>query len=153
MKTYFVQAASGPIKIGKSKDLRLRLMGLCWHEPIRLLGFLEGDHERPVHDRFASLRIRGEWFRPDKKLLAFISGATRPAADLDSANQEELGSRLIKTILPVPRAVYDRLKEQAEAETLSGAWGRVVGIGPLALSYVTEGLARREKNVIAGDKT
>lgn len=74
---YFIQQGdSGAIKIGCSKNPSQRLQGLqTGHsEPLRLLTCAVGSQgqERALHDRFAHLRVSGEWFRPAEDLLAYI---------------------------------------------------------------------------------
>ena len=75
---YFVQCGDdGPIKIGKSSgDMKRRLGELQVGNPVelRLLVSIPGDVEQAMHMRFARQRIRGEWFRPDPVLLAFVAG-------------------------------------------------------------------------------
>lgn len=74
---YFIQQGdSGAIKIGCSKNPAQRLQSLqTGHsEPLRLLTCAVGSQaqERALHDRFAHLRVSGEWFRPAEELLAYI---------------------------------------------------------------------------------
>lgn len=74
---YFIQQGdSGAIKIGCSKNPTQRLQGLqTGHsEALRLLTCAVGSQaqERALHDRFAHLRVSGEWFRPAEDLLAYI---------------------------------------------------------------------------------
>lgn len=74
---YFVQQGnSGAIKIGCSKNPNQRLEHLqtAHSEPLRLLTCAPGtqQQERALHDRFAHLRVSGEWFRPGDDLLAYI---------------------------------------------------------------------------------
>jgi hypothetical protein len=74
---YFIQQGdSGAIKIGCSKNPSQRLAGLqTGHsEPLRLLTCAVGSQaqERALHDRFAHLRVSGEWFRPADDLMAYI---------------------------------------------------------------------------------
>lgn len=74
---YFVQAGeSGPIKIGLSDNPAGRVASLQTAHPecLRLLRVIPGNgkYERALHKRFAGLRLQGEWFKPDKTLLAYI---------------------------------------------------------------------------------
>lgn len=67
---YFVQAESGPIKIGyvaANRSLRGRLdqLQVGNHETLHLLAVLPNGGpglERQLHRAFASVRVRGEWF-------------------------------------------------------------------------------------------
>jgi hypothetical protein len=51
----------------------------CFEE-LSLLGSLRGGRteEREIHFRFASLHARGEWFRLEEPLRAFIAGCAEP---------------------------------------------------------------------------
>ena len=75
---YFMQAGNGPIKIGFSTNIKSRLPEIQrWHpEEIRLLKMVTGriEGERDIHRLFKEDRIRGEWFKPSEKLMAFING-------------------------------------------------------------------------------
>lgn len=76
---YFIQAGeAGPIKIGRSRDdprQRLSALQTAHYETLRLLGVLQSDPEGEarLHEQFANLRIRGEWFRPGPGLLTLIA--------------------------------------------------------------------------------
>ena len=72
--TYFIRARGlGDIKIGKSKQVKVRLRGLytaasrgldlvaCYPAP--------GNHEKELKDEFAHLRLCGEWYRAKDDLL------------------------------------------------------------------------------------
>lgn len=63
---YFVGWDEGPIKIGHAINLRHRLHQIQVHcpYPLRVWAIRHGPNEmeREYHRRFASLRIRGEWF-------------------------------------------------------------------------------------------
>lgn len=76
---YFIQAASGPIKIGRAADARVRLAEIQTgsHEELVLLATVPGGRvvERQLHQRFAEHRIRGEWFAPAADILAEIERA------------------------------------------------------------------------------
>ena len=75
---YFIRAGtSGPIKIGKAQNVRVRLSTLQTSTavPLHVLGIVAGgrDRERELHEQFAHLRLRGEWFVPEPELLQFIT--------------------------------------------------------------------------------
>lgn len=79
-RIYFIQDASGPIKIGiTTGSLQIRLAYLQSGNPrkMRLLGSCEGglDEEKELHKRFAHLRIsrRSEWFVDDPDLRDLIA--------------------------------------------------------------------------------
>jgi ORF6N domain-containing protein/Meiotically Up-regulated Gene 113 (MUG113) protein len=73
--TYFLQAgAGGPIKIGSTRNLAVRIRTLMTMSPVplRLLGVMKGDHEEACHLRLGAFRIHGEWFTPEEPVLQFI---------------------------------------------------------------------------------
>lgn len=73
---YFIQQASGSIKIGYSAypDQRLKSLRTSSPEPMTLLAMTCGSRttERRYHDRFSSHRLEGEWFYPHPEILAEI---------------------------------------------------------------------------------
>jgi hypothetical protein len=74
---YFIQADDGgPIKIGWALDpiARLKELQVGCPEPLSLLMTLadEGGLETQLHRRFATLRLRGEWFRAEQELAALL---------------------------------------------------------------------------------
>jgi len=73
--TYFLQAGrSGPIKIGSTRNLAVRIRTLMTMSPVplRLLGVIKGDHEESCHMHLGAYRIHGEWFTPEEPVLQFI---------------------------------------------------------------------------------
>jgi hypothetical protein len=73
---YFLQAKSGPIKIGFSCHpvKRKKEIETARGESMSLLCLIVGGAhiERSLHYRFADERIEGEWFSPSERILAFI---------------------------------------------------------------------------------
>lgn len=84
---YFIQAESGPIKIGTTNSLFQRLSAIQTgnHENLKIIGALTGDDqsEKEHHEKFAHLRIRGEWFRPGDDLLSYIYEVSEYADPVD----------------------------------------------------------------------
>ena len=84
---YFIRAGQGAIKIGIARDPRKRLLELQvgTSDELRILHTIPGteDTERALHERFAHLRLRGEWFRAGFDLVRFI--ADRMRADCEAA--------------------------------------------------------------------
>lgn len=72
---YFVRGGDR-VKIGWSRKVALRVSQLqtASAEQLELLGEMPGtlDTERALHDTFAPLRVRGEWFRAEVGLLCAI---------------------------------------------------------------------------------
>ena len=75
-KVYFIQAGKGPIKIGTSSNPRKSMVNLQSSNAseIVLLATIPGGvkEARELHERFAELRLRGEWFIPADDLLSYI---------------------------------------------------------------------------------
>lgn len=78
---YFMQESSiGAIKIGFASNVSTRKCNIQGANPskVTVLGAIPGgpDEETRIHEQFAHLRIRGEWFKPGEDLLEFIRTAT-----------------------------------------------------------------------------
>lgn len=73
---YFLQAGdNGPIKIGSTKNLLVRLRTLCAMSPVplKLLGVMKGENaEQHCHIRLGAFCLHGEWFAPSPVVLDFI---------------------------------------------------------------------------------
>jgi|MTBAKSStandDraft_1061840.scaffolds.fasta_scaffold08437_2 uncharacterized protein YozE (UPF0346 family) len=76
---YFVKSEkTHEIKIGFTSgpvEKRLRSLQTAHPSELHLLATIPGtsDHERSLHQKFANIRLKGEWFEPHPDLLAFIS--------------------------------------------------------------------------------
>jgi hypothetical protein len=72
---YFIRAGE-TVKIGYTMNVAKRMAGLqsCNPETLELLAAFHGGQadERSVHRIFASLHLRGEWFRYDKAVIEYI---------------------------------------------------------------------------------
>ncbi len=77
---YFIrEGQDGPIKIGTtqgSPHTRQRAMQTGNSSDLVLLAAIPGDValEKRLHERFAAVRMRGEWFEATAELLAFVEG-------------------------------------------------------------------------------
>lgn len=74
-RTYFLQAGTdGPIKIGSTKNLMVRLRTLCAMSPLplTLLGIVPTDVEEDCHRQLGAFKLHGEWFSPSPEVIAFI---------------------------------------------------------------------------------
>jgi len=78
---YFIQAASGPVKIGRGRDPKKRLhqCRIGSHEQLTLLAVVggRGYEERVWHRAFNDNRLRGEWFAFDDDLEEAIGLAVQ----------------------------------------------------------------------------
>ena len=119
---YFIQmGADGPVKIGHSTAPARRLSSLQTGCPVqlRLLSVTDGDEaaERATHERFAGLRIRGEWFSPGDDLLGYaMSFAVLTPAEIEAM---EAGEAAISDYEDPGPAEYE---ERDEVVALSD-WG------------------------------
>lgn len=91
---YFLQAGpTGLVKIGTSTNISTRVKELqkCSAEKLIILGFLRGSYELESkwHLRFQSLRVQGEWFKPDQKLLGTIKEESVPLWGLVVEDREK----------------------------------------------------------------
>jgi len=80
---YFIRSGKhGPIKIGYANFLQKRLHALrtAHHDELLVLATLAGGEvqEKRLHNQFAHLRKRGEWFEPAEELLLFIETLRNP---------------------------------------------------------------------------
>jgi len=74
-----------PIKIGWSTNPSCRVREMnCWYPfgDLRVCRTFRGTKrdEKALHEKFAHLRMRGEWFRPEPELCDFINAIGREAA-------------------------------------------------------------------------
>lgn len=73
---YFIQSATGDIKIGMARDVAVRMKTLQTAHPVKLTLLVSCDGgatvEREYHQRFAEHRRHGEWFDPHPDILAEI---------------------------------------------------------------------------------
>lgn len=79
---YFIEAeGTGLVKIGVANCAYARMKSLDQMSavPLRLLGSVTTDKlgalEKELHGRFAAHRVRGEWFKADPEILAFVAAA------------------------------------------------------------------------------
>ena len=91
--TYFAQRGEkGAIKIGKSKypDKRIKTLQTAMPEPLTLLLTIDEYlcSEKEAHNKFAHLRINGEWFNPEQELIDYIE--TKKACLATPVDPEDL---------------------------------------------------------------
>lgn len=84
MAVYFIQAADGPVKIGRAVDVpaRLRALQTAHAKELKLLRVIEGGavEEWECHHAFRNAHIRGEWFEYHDDMLTFLpSGRAKVA--------------------------------------------------------------------------
>lgn len=97
---YFVQKEDGLIKIGVTKNFRIRARALKYEHgaSLKILKLITGDFktEKYLHKMFKTYRADSEWFRPEKELIQFIESQTPLNENRDSTPKEitELGRNL-----------------------------------------------------------
>lgn len=74
---YFIQGKPGtPVKIGLTAKIKGRLSALSTghYENLNVLALISGGYsdEKKLHNRFTEYRLRGEWFKYEGRLKAFI---------------------------------------------------------------------------------
>lgn len=132
---YFVQAGdAGPIKIGYTGSLKRRLPHLQngAHEPLKVLGVRQGDQsdEKALHRRFDAHRLRGEWFRPDNEILAFLS---EPVGVKTNPGRKPSGMALKPITFKTDEAEVKAIEKEAKARKLPRS------------EYLREIVAKRDK--------
>lgn len=77
MWIYAIKAERGPIKLGISNNPRRRLGDLQQANATTLRGIAAWRalpiEEKWLHEDFADLRMRGEWFRPHPLLTSYLN--------------------------------------------------------------------------------
>jgi len=91
MPVYFIHH-NGHIKIGVSVDPWGRLSSLqtAHHERLEMLAIMPGEaaDEREIHQRFARLRVTGEWFRDSQELREFVQLVRENNPDLQEPSRQ-----------------------------------------------------------------
>jgi len=81
---YFIQC-SGYVKIGTAIDVRARMASIKASNPhqVDIIAIIPAsdDTEKLLHERFKPLRHKGEWFKPDKSIDAFLKKVQRHGLD------------------------------------------------------------------------
>ena len=98
MSIYFIRAqGKRAVKIGHAANPRRRLYSLQIGSslPLSLVALLDGDRkeEADLHRRFASQRIRGEWFKPCREIENIIRANPVKEKVVDSLGNPPLASR------------------------------------------------------------
>lgn len=116
--TYFVRDGDA-IKIGSSMRPKHRLDTLQTGtaRELTILAVVSQDvaDEFGTHRQFADLRIRGEWFRADPRLLKFIEGLPDNRRALQPANFENYQ---IRSALTAQRRAAKGDSEEARTERM-----------------------------------
>lgn len=138
MTVYFIQAETGPIKIGHSSNVRSRLSYLqCGTaERLSVIGIIDGakNEEVAIHLLFSEDKIRGEWYAPTARLLAYIKQYAQPVG-LSGDNPAE---NQIGTIVD-PNEVLSVLRSAIQDEGSQLNFARKHNISPPYISDALKG--------------
>lgn len=134
-RVYFIGNAR-TVKIGVASDPAQRLADLQVGNPRRLsvIAEMPGDerYERILHEHFAELRIRGEWFRHADRLAEFI--AALPAMPTKMRAPSRVRSRSKQEPRRMPEALRVAVAKQWQEQlTLIAAAVRAFGVGRFAV--------------------
>lgn len=97
--TYFIKdSITGYIKIGITSDSihkRVKaITGTIVPRTFNCIGFIVGNVERDLHKRFATDRVKGEWFKQSKELLDYIAETALPRW-----REEDIGASICRRCL------------------------------------------------------
>jgi DNA-binding transcriptional regulator YdaS (Cro superfamily) len=145
MAVYFIRAGEdGPVKIGFASDIgrRLTKMQADNHEALHVLRGIAGDKttEKQIHLEFSDLRLRGEWFRFDARMLSIGI-----PIEWQHSKPDLVG------LTPLARAIFFVGSRNALATALGIAgsaisqWDRVPAERVLAVEAATDGTVTREE--------
>lgn len=143
---YFIQAGeNGPVKIGWSKKITERVAGLQVGNPVKLTILrtvvAEPWVESWFHDEFDELRLQGEWFSFDEKMLSLLAPAEKPALLSKRITKPESSSVTFR----IPSDLLDRIKVRAATggESVSAllVLGAQIVVGDAEPSRFAEGIA------------
>lgn len=86
----YVAGFGSYVKIGITTNLDSRMAQLQTPEPMMVYALLDGwaAEERELHERFSEYRLRGEWFRRDGQLAAWINSGCQQADNDNGANKD-----------------------------------------------------------------
>jgi hypothetical protein len=110
VSVYFAQRASdGLIKIGWSRSVKIRMSAV----QAKVIGAVPGERaeEKVLHDRFARLRVHGEWFKPDPELMDYIQ---------TEAQNHVPDSEMAATAVRIPKSLIKRFDRLAHLMSKPG---------------------------------
>ncbi len=142
---YFIQeGADGPIKIGfTTGDPSGRLSALQTGNPnpLRIVAATPGtmEDERRWHERFAHLRMLGEWFLPADDLLEAMPESVGPTED--NSERTRLDCGLDRTALQDIADFIEAQRLHGAAYRLTRAVRSIPELPPLSLAERLEALA------------
>ncbi len=104
---YLRRPSDGAVKIGTSSEFFRRHRNLArQHGELQVLlthcGAYEREHE--LHQRFADLRLEGEWFAPGAELLSWIISVRRKRVNVVTVAPGTVPLRMIRKLLVASKA-------------------------------------------------
>lgn len=154
--TYFVRVGDA-IKIGSATNFKRRLHALqtAHEKPIEVLAVVPASiaDEFAVHQLFAGIRTRGEWFRADEELLYFIEGikaeATNPPDPRPEPAIEKAPAPNLATSASAMIPQLFKIRGAYGADTPMGhACSNLAEILPLLVDYVRPEWATHESQTL-----
>lgn len=107
MSVYFIQSATGHVKIGCAENPKKRLANLqtAWPHPLNLLRTEPGGskEEADYHLQFAELRVGGEWFECRGSLANVLGVEARHVQEANPKPQSERCRNCNKRAIAVGR--------------------------------------------------
>ena len=138
---YFIQAGiRGAIKIGYSNNgvkERIAALQIASPEKLMLIGAMEGtqEDESDLHNKFEEYYIRGEWFKPDIKLISYIH---KYAEDYERLNEDLIEDGIVLSqIVKDIEIKYINLALASTKENKRRA-ARLLGVSLRSLRYKME---------------
>jgi DNA-binding NtrC family response regulator len=126
---YFIQSdrPRGPIKIGHTNkfeaDSRISALQTGSAFTLSLLCIIQGtiEDEKRLHKKFEHLKIKGEWFRPDKELIDFVIISRKMPDDIYNKSQIKIATIGLKPLLnQFERKLISKVfKDCEESKTLT----------------------------------
>jgi hypothetical protein len=143
---YFVRdTATGRVKIGYSADPWSRMVKMqadCPGELV-LVGIIDGDRavEADVHRRFGAHRERGEWFRAEGELAAFLVDLAQAARRIGVMGRR---TALIQRLAHATGASHNTAAAWvARGRIPTGYWSKIADAGIAQLEDLAQAMCIR----------
>jgi len=130
MSVYFAQRKHGGlIKIGWSQTVKNRLYELH----AKLIGAIPGNRatEHEIHERFAYLRVHGEWFEAGEDLLTYIRSEAQK--HIPDARISSVGIRMPPDLLLRIKNYQEKIRIRTKAK---------ISFNVAAISLIENGLKK-----------
>lgn len=155
---YFIRRKDGigPIKIGSTRNVKNRLSGIQVGNPYKLKVIKEiyGEEflEKQYHKKFDNLKLIGEWFKPDGRLLEFISNLIEDASYVTARkyfNNKEIKIEGIKQFFLLDdRMIYYPLTHEWQNYTHNKQWHKSLNVRHFYTTYFNPSEKEIERQLI-----